>query len=317
MRNASLAALSSPSPSPTPSPRPRRTPRSPSAFPAGPASRRSRSPRRPASSRRTARRDDQEDSAEGPPSRDRVRRRPVRGDDRRDLRRVERQRRADHAGRAARQVATAPTAWPCATTSPRSPTSRARPCGVDAPGTSPYFGLAWILKKNGLSMKDVTVATMSPQAAAQAFVAGQNDAAMTYEPYLSSVRDKPGGRQDHRDHARLPDGDGHVRLHAQVHQGESEGRQGDGRQLLRGAGDDQEGSGEELRDHGRRREADRRAVREVGGVSALAGQGGEPEILRRRDPGVLARNPPTCCSKSASSSRCRTSNTLVDTQFIK
>jgi NitT/TauT family transport system substrate-binding protein len=63
--------------------------------------------------------------------------------------------------------------------------------GVDAPGTSPYFGLAWILKKNGLTMKDVTVATMSPQAAAQAFVAGQNDGAMTYEPYLSSVRDTP------------------------------------------------------------------------------------------------------------------------------
>jgi len=63
--------------------------------------------------------------------------------------------------------------------------------GVDAPGTSPYFGLAWILKKNGLSMKDITVATMSPQAAAQAFVAGQNDAAMTYEPYLSAVREKP------------------------------------------------------------------------------------------------------------------------------
>src|SRR6185295_618482 len=62
---------------------------------------------------------------------------------------------------------------------------------VDAPGTSPYFGLSWMLKKNGLSIKDVTVATMSPQAAAQAFVAGQNDAAMTYEPYLSSVRDKP------------------------------------------------------------------------------------------------------------------------------
>ena len=63
--------------------------------------------------------------------------------------------------------------------------------GVDAPGTSPYFGLSWILKKNGMSMKDITVATMSPQAAAQAFVAGQNDAAMTYEPYLSAVRDKP------------------------------------------------------------------------------------------------------------------------------
>jgi NitT/TauT family transport system substrate-binding protein len=63
--------------------------------------------------------------------------------------------------------------------------------GVDAPGTSPYFGLGWILKKNGMSMKDVTVATMSPQAAATAFVAGQNDAAMTYEPYLSTVREKP------------------------------------------------------------------------------------------------------------------------------
>jgi len=63
--------------------------------------------------------------------------------------------------------------------------------GVDAPGTTSYFGLAWILKKNGLTMKDVNIATMSPQAAAQAFVAGQNDAAMTYEPYLSAVRDKP------------------------------------------------------------------------------------------------------------------------------
>jgi NitT/TauT family transport system substrate-binding protein len=63
--------------------------------------------------------------------------------------------------------------------------------GVDAPGTTSYFGLAWILKKNGLSMKDITVATMSPQAAAQAFVAGQNDAAMTYEPYLSTVRSNP------------------------------------------------------------------------------------------------------------------------------
>ncbi len=63
--------------------------------------------------------------------------------------------------------------------------------GVDAPGTAPYFGLAWILKKNGMSMKDVKVATMSPQAAANAFIAGQIDGAMTYEPYLSGVRDKP------------------------------------------------------------------------------------------------------------------------------
>lgn len=65
--------------------------------------------------------------------------------------------------------------------------------GVDAPGTSPYFGLGWMLKKNGLSIKDVKVTTLSPQAAASAFTAGSDiDAAMTYEPYLSSVRDNKG-----------------------------------------------------------------------------------------------------------------------------
>ena len=62
---------------------------------------------------------------------------------------------------------------------------------ASAPGTAPYFTLAWFLKKNGLSVKDVTVVNLEPGPAAQAFLAGQNDAAMTYEPYLSSVRDKP------------------------------------------------------------------------------------------------------------------------------
>src|SRR3954462_2281061 len=60
-----------------------------------------------------------------------------------------------------------------------------------APGTSPYFGLAWMLKKNGLTVKDVTVVNLEPAAAAQAFIAGQNDVAMTYEPYLSTVRAAP------------------------------------------------------------------------------------------------------------------------------
>ncbi|MGI4779383.1 MAG: ABC transporter substrate-binding protein [Janthinobacterium lividum] len=63
--------------------------------------------------------------------------------------------------------------------------------GVDAPGTAPYFGLAWMLNRNGMTLKDVKTTTLSPQAAAQAFVAGQNDAAMTYEPYLSTVRANP------------------------------------------------------------------------------------------------------------------------------
>ncbi len=62
---------------------------------------------------------------------------------------------------------------------------------ASAPGTAPYFTLAWFLKKNGLSVKDVKVVNMEPGPAAQAFIAGQNDVAMTYEPYLSAVRGAP------------------------------------------------------------------------------------------------------------------------------
>jgi NitT/TauT family transport system substrate-binding protein len=62
---------------------------------------------------------------------------------------------------------------------------------ASAPGTAPYFTLAWFLKKNGLSVRDVTVVNLEPGPAAQAFVAGQNDAAMSYEPYLSTIRTNP------------------------------------------------------------------------------------------------------------------------------
>jgi len=64
---------------------------------------------------------------------------------------------------------------------------------ASAPGTAPYFTLAWMLKQNGLSVKDVKVVNLEPQAAANAFIAGNADidAGMTYEPYLSGVRAKP------------------------------------------------------------------------------------------------------------------------------
>ena len=64
---------------------------------------------------------------------------------------------------------------------------------ASAPGTAPYFTLAWFLNKNGLSVKDVSVVNLEPQAAANAMIAGTSglDAAMTYEPYLSAVRAKP------------------------------------------------------------------------------------------------------------------------------
>jgi NitT/TauT family transport system substrate-binding protein len=64
---------------------------------------------------------------------------------------------------------------------------------ADSPGTATYFTLAWMLKKNGLSIKDVKVTNLGPQAAANAMIAGTAgiDAAMTYEPFLSAVRAKP------------------------------------------------------------------------------------------------------------------------------
>ncbi|GAB4115855.1 MAG: ABC transporter substrate-binding protein [Rubrivivax sp.] len=64
---------------------------------------------------------------------------------------------------------------------------------ASAPGTAPYFMLAWMLAKNGLTLKDVNIVNLEPQAAANAMIAGTAnlDAAMTYEPYLSAVRAKP------------------------------------------------------------------------------------------------------------------------------
>ena len=64
---------------------------------------------------------------------------------------------------------------------------------ASAPGTSPYFFLSWALKKAGLKLGDVKIATLEPAPAANAFVAGNAglDAAVTYEPYLSQVRKTP------------------------------------------------------------------------------------------------------------------------------
>jgi NitT/TauT family transport system substrate-binding protein len=70
---------------------------------------------------------------------------------------------------------------------------KGRKVAADAPGTATYFTLAWMLKKNGLSIKDVEVVNLSPQASANAMIAGTGgiDAGMTYEPFLSAVRAKP------------------------------------------------------------------------------------------------------------------------------
>lgn len=68
---------------------------------------------------------------------------------------------------------------------------RGKTVAASAPGTAPYFTLAWFLRENGMTLRDVNIVNMEPGPAAQAFIAGQNDAAMTYEPFLSAVRAAP------------------------------------------------------------------------------------------------------------------------------
>ena len=51
---------------------------------------------------------------------------------------------------------------------------------ASAPGTAPYFTLAWMLKKNGLSVKDVTVVNLEPAAAAQALITMRNRVAFYF-----------------------------------------------------------------------------------------------------------------------------------------
>lgn len=68
---------------------------------------------------------------------------------------------------------------------------KGRSVAVDGPGTVQHFMLSYILEKNGLTIQDVIRVTMGAQPAAQSFVTGSHDAAVTYEPYLSTVRAKP------------------------------------------------------------------------------------------------------------------------------
>jgi NitT/TauT family transport system substrate-binding protein len=58
---------------------------------------------------------------------------------------------------------------------------------VDNPGAVSNFWFSYLLKKNGMSMKDVKPSNLGPNPAAQAFAAGQFDAAVTYEPYMSGA----------------------------------------------------------------------------------------------------------------------------------
>ena len=157
---------------------------------------------------------------------------------------------------------------------------------ASAPGTAPYFTLAWMLKKNGLSVKDVKVMTLEPGPAAQAFIAGQGDAAMTYEPYLSSVRDKPDAGKiiaTTLDYPMIMDTFGCTPKFIQEQPKLVQAMVDSYFEAVQMIKQDPKKSFEIM---GRGGQADGRAVREVAGVPPVAGPRGEQEVLRGRAPGV-------------------------------
>lgn len=78
--------------------------------------------------------------------------------------------------------------------------------GVSAPGTNQHFFLSSVLKKNGLSIKDVKTVTMEPGQVANAMVAGNSglEGGITYEPYLGLVRSNPDKGKLIADSAQYP-----------------------------------------------------------------------------------------------------------------
>ncbi|MFK8251332.1 ABC transporter substrate-binding protein [Ancylobacter terrae] len=61
-------------------------------------------------------------------------------------------------------------------------------------GSTSQFWFSYLLKKQGIPLKDVTVLNMSADAAAAAFIAGQVPVAVTWEPNLTLVKTKNVGK---------------------------------------------------------------------------------------------------------------------------
>ncbi len=157
---------------------------------------------------------------------------------------------------------------------------------ASAPGTAPYFTLAWFLKKNGLTVKDVTVVNMEPAPAAQAFIAGQNDVAMTYEPYLSAVRAKPEAGKiiaTTLDYPMVMDTFGCTPKFIAENDAAVKALTKSYFDAVAMIKADQAKSyeimGADVKQIGR-------AVRQLGEISALAGSGSQQDVLHRRVPGV-------------------------------
>ena len=127
-------------------------------------------------------------------------------------------------------------------------------------GGVPQFWLAYLLKQEGMKLDDVKLTNLEPKDAANAFVAGQFDAAVTYEPYLSTVRANNAGKIIVTS-ADTPGVIVDTLAFQPEYIAKNPGRgSGDGQVVVRGAGHDQGAAGSGLQDHGRRCEPDAGAV---------------------------------------------------------
>ena len=74
------------------------------------------------------------------------------------------------------------TALPCATTSRTLPIWKGKTAAASAPGTAHHFGLAWMLNKNGMTMKDITLSSLSPSLRPRPCLRSERCGPATYEP---------------------------------------------------------------------------------------------------------------------------------------
>lgn len=61
------------------------------------------------------------------------------------------------------------------------------------PGFVNHFFLLYVLDQHGISPNEIRIEAMEPDVAGAAFVAGRIDAAVTWEPWLSKAKTRPGG----------------------------------------------------------------------------------------------------------------------------
>ncbi|WP_423820677.1 ABC transporter substrate-binding protein [Salinisphaera sp. SPP-AMP-43] len=65
--------------------------------------------------------------------------------------------------------------------------------GLETGGGASYFWFLYLLHQHGMSLQDIDVNDMSARAAGAAFAAGQLDAAVTWQPWLTTADQRPFG----------------------------------------------------------------------------------------------------------------------------